>query len=226
MAMAQSQAQTAGTPDWQYQFSPYLWAAGISGDVTIGRIDAHPSASFSEILKHLDVGAMGTFEARNDRWSVLADGIYLKLSDSDTTRKGFTISLDDKVQLYSLAGTYRVVPGPISVDVLAGGRYSYTRVSLSTPLGSPERTARSWVPFVGGRVLAPIDEGWGLLGYLDVGKRGGNTIWQAVAGVNYKYSDEVSAELGYRYLHFNTHVGDSHFDIALHGPYAGANIRF
>jgi hypothetical protein len=30
MAMAQAQAQTGTTSDWQYQFSPYLWAPGVA----------------------------------------------------------------------------------------------------------------------------------------------------------------------------------------------------
>jgi hypothetical protein len=51
---------------WQFETSLYLWAAGMNG---WSRLDARtPTAKinpcFSDIWRNLDIGAMGTFEAR------------------------------------------------------------------------------------------------------------------------------------------------------------------
>lgn len=226
VGMARSQAQGFDISDWNLQFTPYLWASGVSGHVQIGRFEANPSASFAHILNHLNIGLMAAVEARNDRWGVLTDAIYVKLTDTRDTRTGGTIDLEGTALLYSLAGAYRVLPGPVSVDVLAGARYPYIRATITTALDSRAHTTSSWLPFVGTRVLAPIDEHWGVLGYIDGAKRGGNSDWQAIAGVSYKFNERVNGEFGYRYMHFNKHEDDAHFDIALHGPFAGARILF
>jgi opacity protein-like surface antigen len=151
--------------------------------------------------------------------------MYISLSASSYVL-GRNIQPEVTAQMYSLEGAYRVWSGPVSVDLLAGGRYPYLKVKLQGPLRSPSRTTRNWVPIAGVRVLAPIDEQWGVLGYVDGGKRGGRNDWQAVLGVNYKYSDEVTAEFGYRYLRFNGHEDDASFAIKFHGPYAGAHVSF
>ena len=50
---------------WTFTVAPYLWAAGIDG--TVGQPGLPPvdvDASFSDVMKHFDVGAMGAAEAR------------------------------------------------------------------------------------------------------------------------------------------------------------------
>lgn len=224
--MAPSHAQIVDTTNWSFQFTPYLWASGVSGHAQIGRFEANPSASFAHILNHLNIGLMGAVEARNDRWGVLADTMYVKLSDTRDTRIGGTVDLDGTALLYSMAGAYRVLPGPVSVDVLAGARYPYVRATITTALASRARTSSSWSPIAGARVLAPVDEHWGVLGYIDGGKRGADSNWQGIAGVSYKFNERVNGEFGYRYMRFNKHARDADFDFKLHGPFAGARILF
>ena len=77
-------AQSAGGPsgDWRYEFTPYLWASGMKGDVQAGNLPrTSVDMSFTDILDILDFGIMGAFEARKGRWGLLFDAIYMKVSD-------------------------------------------------------------------------------------------------------------------------------------------------
>lgn len=43
-------AAEADEPGWRAVFTPYLWAAGITGDVMVRGVSAAPDASFLDIL--------------------------------------------------------------------------------------------------------------------------------------------------------------------------------
>ena len=137
---------------WQYELTPYLWAAGLSGEV---RIPNQPSSSgnipveqsFGDVWNHLELGLMGSFEARNGRYGVFFDGIYFRLSDQGTSNfkidgrlvtvtGGVTASGEITQQLYTLAGFYRAVEGRSPVDVFGGLRYSNIRYELTMSPGT------------------------------------------------------------------------------------------
>ena len=80
--MGGADAQEAGpTSGWSFQLTPYLWLAGIDGEVSGPRGN---SASFDvgigEVLSHLQGGLMLLGEARYRRWGILVDFDYARLS--------------------------------------------------------------------------------------------------------------------------------------------------
>lgn len=249
-ASAQSSGSASG--GWKYEFTPYLWGSGLKGDVQVGTL---PKTSvdmrFSDIFDVLDFAAMGTFEARKDRWGLLFDVIYLKLSDSGTASQtgagpiGATLTATADVtvkQTMLTAGVaYRVAERGSPVDVIGGLRYTQLDASgdigasLFGPLGAGvARTVsrsgdKDWVdPYVGVRIQHPITERWTLVGYADVGGFGvgSDLTWQAIAGAHYQYSKSVSLKLGYRYMSIDYDKGGVLYDATMQGPYAAVGIRF
>ena len=80
-AMTPEVQQVETEEGWTFTFAPYFWAAGLSGDVAqFGLPTVEVDSSFSDILDHLDFGAMAIGEARYDRYSIFADVMYTKLS--------------------------------------------------------------------------------------------------------------------------------------------------
>src|ERR1700735_1933541 len=77
-----AQAQTPAPDAWQFEFTPYLWAAGVSGWTRVGARTptAKFDASFSDIVKKLDFGAIGPLQARNGRCAIIFDPFYVRLS--------------------------------------------------------------------------------------------------------------------------------------------------
>ena len=74
---------------WTYTITPYFWTPGISGNVGVhGLPEAHVDVDFDEIWDNLDFGVMAAGEARYERYSVVGDAIYLKLSNDTATPRG------------------------------------------------------------------------------------------------------------------------------------------
>jgi len=121
------------TDGWKFEAMPYLWAAGMKGDVGIGRFSADGvEASFSDIAKSLRFGFMGTFEGRKDRFGFLADAIYMQLSQTKPAPHNFLgdVHARPKQQAYTLAATWRAVDGDIPVDLVGGARVNDLKLDL------------------------------------------------------------------------------------------------
>jgi hypothetical protein len=190
-----SRGQDASAAKWQDEVTPYLWAAGISGDIGLGPVSTHTSASFSDLLARLDFGVIGAFEARKDRWGVLFDGMYIKLSNSEFTARG-RVSVQVTLQQYSLAGSWRATRGHTPVDLIAGMRYKSIEPRLETQRAIRSDTKDTWDPFIGARVQVPVSQRWTLVGYADVSQFGGDPAWQVLAGANYAFNDKVTGKGG------------------------------
>ncbi|MGB5613095.1 MAG: hypothetical protein WBM67_10610, partial [Sedimenticolaceae bacterium] len=81
MPLAQAAGESADE-SWQFDGAVYLWGAGIGGTSAAGDdIDI----SFSDLIDNLDMAFMGSLEARKDKWTLLADVIYLDVSDGQTS---------------------------------------------------------------------------------------------------------------------------------------------
>jgi opacity protein-like surface antigen len=223
-------------PKWQFELTPYLWMAGISGDIKIGRLPSQEvSASFGDILDHLTFAIMGTGEVRRGRFGLLADAVYMNLSQNDTTAPpGFSgTDVNVKQGLYTFGAIFRATRGKIPLDVVAGGRYANLTSTLTLAAGTlPERSGAAsegwWAPFIGVRVLVPLSRKWELAGYGDYGGFDGNanTQWQLIGGINYNISKLVVAKLGYRYIGLEYIKNELNQDLAYSGFYLGAGFRF
>ncbi len=80
---------------WTYSLTPYAWALSLNGSSTVKGRTADVDAGFFDILDHtqipkglLEFAALG--EARNGRFALLADIVYLKadLGASITRSRG------------------------------------------------------------------------------------------------------------------------------------------
>lgn len=221
---------------WTFTVAPYFWAAAMDGTVgQFGLPDIEVDASFSDIFKNLDFGAMGVVEARNGSFGVLGDVMYVKLSGD----KGLSAhDVDADVKLTSetfsalLAGEYRLIESEGgSLDILAGGRYwaVTTDVDLSGALNASANDRQDWIdPMVGlkGRANLSPDfflTGWGMIGGFGVAS---DFAWDAFGGIGYEISDTVSVIAGYRALSVDYQNDDFKFDVTEHGPILGATFSF
>jgi opacity protein-like surface antigen len=238
----------AATPDgWQFELTPYLWAAGLKGATQVGALPrTSVDVGFDDILDNLDFAAMGSFEARKGRWGLLFDAMYIKLSASgEATRTGSgpigatltaTADLDVEQTLLTAAVAYRFTSGPTEIDALGGLRYTKVAVdgdigaSLFGLAGTVTRSGdKDWVdPIVGVRARHRVADRWWINGYADVGGFGvgSDLTWQAIAGVEYEISKTWSAKGGYRVLKVDYDRGGTVYDMKTSGIYLGLGIRF
>lgn len=244
-AIAQSTTTQAG--GWQYEFTPYLWAAGMKGDTQTGTLPkVSVDAGFDDILDVLDFGVMGAFEARKGRWGMLFDAVYMKLSDAATASRtgpgpiGATLTANANVEMKQtvLAGAaaYRAVEGGSPVDLIGGLRYNRIEVnadinaSLFALTGTVARSGKEdWFdPYVGVRIQHPVGDRWKLVGYADIGGFGvgSDVTWQVMAGASYDFSKTVAGKFGYRAYYADYDKNGFLYDIRNEGLYVGIGIRF
>ncbi len=222
--------------DWRFEATPYLWGAGMKGDVGVGQFSANGvEATFPDIFKSLRAGFMGSLEGRKGRGGFYLDAIYMKLDQDHPAPHGFLGDVQARLtqQGYSAAATWRAVEGPAPIDVFLGARWNDMKTDLKVssralaPGGRSAVKSRSWVDgFVGARVIQPLGERWTLTGYADIGAGGSDSTWQLAAGAEYAFSPRSSAKFGYRLIKVDYHRDDFLYDMSSGGLYAGVAFRF
>ena len=239
-ASASAQQASASAADtWQFTVTPYLWGAGQSGSARIGNVipAQNVDATFSDILSNLDFGAMATFEARKDRWGILADAFYIKLSHTSDPLLGGdlgTAQFQGTNTLVEVAGAYRAWENNTAFfDVLLGVRYFNLSATIQLypskllPKGRYESNSVDWTDgFVGIRSKWMFAERWSVLGYADVGTGGSEYSYQLIAGLGWNISKTFEVDLGYRLLQEDYSKTDFLYDMRTAGPYLGLSISW
>src|SRR5690242_9967237 len=78
---AQLESSEATDDQWHIALTPYLWVAGMHGPSGLRGFDTSVHASAWDLLKHFDIGLMGTTELRRNRIVLPVDLMWVRLSD-------------------------------------------------------------------------------------------------------------------------------------------------
>ncbi|AQT70305.1 hypothetical protein STSP2_03511 [Anaerohalosphaera lusitana] len=252
-AMAQGAQEEVDLGGWDFEFTPYFWAAEVEGDMTLRGRTGDVDANFSDIWDNLNIGLMGRIEGWRERWGWFVDGLYLDL-ESDFTTPGALVSGDVDIDwtILEFGLGYHLIESDggdgtaagFDVDLLAGGRYQNIKGELdivtSGPLadvvsgGSFERRGEWVEPLVGGRLRWE----WGRnIAFLCRGDIGGFSVgeaskltWNILAGIDYELCETTSVRFGYRIfdMDYSNGSGTEKFglDTRFKGPILGLAVRF
>lgn len=239
-------ALEASSDKLQFEVTPYLFGASLSGSSGVANVTADVDMSFSDIVDHLDSGFMAAFEARKGALGFAADGMYLRIKDERTQAwqgesgaRGPTGELEATMteQLYQLTAMYRVLDAGTTLDALVAGRYTKLDTDLDLvvsgvvlPGGTRSVSGSNswWDPVVGMRASIALADNWALVGYADVGGFGvgSDLTYQAIVAVHWQLSTTFIAKLGYRYFDQDYKDGGFVWDMAAQGVCIGLGIRF
>lgn len=236
----------AGDDRWQFNIAPYLWGAGLNGDVTIGRVEEEVDLNFIDILKDFSFGGMLYAEARKPRYGIFTNMFFVRTKDDSSG----TIDTDvksDTAQV-ALGGFYRVIdwqwgegsngrPLKLAVEPLAGVRWSYLRAEIelsgggAVDLPQADRSESFVDPIVGVRLGSGLSEDWLAFVTADVGGFGvgSDYSWNVQGYVGYRmtmFGIPTELSLGYRALHQKYEDGDFEWDVTQHGPILGVTYNF
>ena len=230
-------------PDaWHVTLTPYAWAPGLYGDVTILGRDATLDASFLDILENTDtvVGLAGRLEVTRGRFGVFGDAFYTKTSVQNAGTTGLDVTarmwfIDFGAQFRVLDTTDYRVPG-VTLDVYGGGRYSNLELDLDTA-GDPSLTrSQDWLdPIVGARLGVHFSDHVFLVLGGDIGGFGvgSDFAWSLLGLLGYKWQAgtvELAVLAGYKALgqDYTDGSGPERFrwDVVMHGPVLGFTVRF
>lgn len=231
-----TQAQAQDDDGWRVSLTPYVWAAGLKGDIG-AVIDAPPIPVDAEFpgLFNLSGAFMGQADVGYGRFGVIGNVDYLKISaDREKSRLNGAVSVSGEVETAltegMLVGYWRAYDGDaVDLDLVAGGRY--TKVELEVDLTANSRHATGsrsidwWDTVLGARGTAQLSDRWTLTGYGDVGISD-NALWQVYGGVAYHFTDNIAASAGYRYYSVEFSTQDFNYNAALGGPLFGLTFSF
>ncbi|PWS36412.1 hypothetical protein DFH01_14730 [Falsiroseomonas bella] len=223
---------------WEFSLSPYVWFAGVSGDVTLPRGGNRDfSADFGDVFDSLKFGAMATAEARRGRFGVVLDFVYLENEEGFNSPRSIAVRGGDTrltTTELSVVGLFRAVEQPgYWLDVGGGLRAWWldTDVSANQGLlaGRSASASSNWVdPLIAARGQVRLSEAFSLTAYGDVGgfDTGSKLTWQAIGSLDWRITPAIIGRAGWRYMAVDRSRDNVEADIAMSGPFLGVTFRF
>ena len=229
-------AEISAASEWQFTVAPYLWGAGIRGDV------GHQStgtqfvkSDFHDIARDLDVAAMVMAEARFGPYSLLADAMYIDTTTKTRLPDGAPakhLNTDSKTFSGFFGGGYALLDdSALRLDATGGGRVWYSSTTLSLHGGGAGGASGSdsatWADLLvglrGRYALAPSIwlSGWGIAG---AGQS--RSDWDAAALLGWEFIPGFQAAAGYRAMGVNYRHDGFVYDMVQQGPLLGISGRF
>jgi hypothetical protein len=223
---------------WHLSASPYLWLAGLDGNLNLYGHDAAVHQSFGDIFSNLKVGFMGLGEIRRGHVGVLTDILFVRVGDQQAVpvpQLPFPVQVQLTTTTFTLTPlfAYRVYSQKhFAADVLGGFRYYHLGANSNFnagPLGQFSYSGtNNWADVTAGaRLLARVTPKIGAFLIGDAGGGGSSPTWEIAYGVGYKVMKNATAQIGYKRLYFNRQDG-SNFGLGAtqQGLVLGTTIRF
>ena len=199
----------ASAADWEFKLVPYLWFAGLEGDVaTIPGVPAAPiDVSPSQALEDTEAALMLMFEARAGRHGLFVDFLYTDVRSTEEVFPNLGVSLRSVSKSTVLSGAYqyRLVEGEANnLDLMGGLRYWEVDSALSYtgPLEVSGRNKEDWVdPFIG---LKGYHRFGGSKFYASYGAAvggfdaGSTLFYDLNLNLGYQWNDAIGTVVGYR----------------------------
>jgi opacity protein-like surface antigen len=217
----------------------YGWLPWMNLDVTTRRGQSvSTSVDAVSVLESLNFAVFAAGDLHYGRFGLLQDFVYSDLGSSGTLSGPLRSKANVDINMFlstTVLGYKAYERGRWLVEPYAGARY----VSLNTdvkivgggPLGLERQASVDldwWDPVIGVRGGAPITEKLSASGFADIGGFGVGSqfSWEIYAGLDYAFTEHVSAIAGFRYLSIDYDESGAELDLQTYGPVIGATVRF
>jgi hypothetical protein len=227
---------------WTYSLESYGWLTAMTGTAGAGSARVPVDVGFIDIVKAADsiLAFSGHAEAQRGPIALFADGMWTRVGIDDATGGPAQVEVTSTSKLAELGGAYRFLdqgyearqPGGWSLEALAGGRYTYIGTRIDIQSVGRASSNSEWVdPFVGLRLRVELSPRWraSLRGDLGGWGVGSQFTWNVQALVGYQFTlfgTDATAVFGYRALYQDFASAKLVWDMTLHGPVIGLNLRF
>ena len=228
--------------DWQFRLSPYLWFAGLKGDMAT--IPGYPSVpidiSPSDALDDTEAGVMLMLDAKRGRQGIFVDFIYTDVSSDDElipSPINLVLESKSKTTLFTLAYQYEIYKQDQTVvDLMAGARYwavdSELRFEggLGILAGRKISNSESWLdPALGIKGRMPLGnsqfyvEGGAGLGGFGVGS---DLFYEINVNIGYQWNQAIGTAIGYRMFDVDYEDDGFLYDVRQQGWQLGLTWAF
>lgn len=228
-------ARAEESEGWKFEVTPYVWLAGLEGDVTVHGQKADFEKSASDLLDYVDVAASLRLGAEYNRFMVgaLVDYFSLSTDNLDVEDRPQGGELDTEMLLVEGAVGYRVngwAEGQ-SFGLMVGVRSLQMKSDLEV-YGHGEQSKDTQVTdgmfyLLPSLPLFPSKiEGLRFNPVLGVGAGDSDLAYEMFPQIQYQITDHVAARLGYRTVGWKFEEGDNELNIRMSGLIAGLGFTF
>jgi hypothetical protein len=215
----------------------------VDGTTGAGPLRTSIDNSFVDTINDSDslFAFMGRGEARRGRLGLFLDLMYSRLGYNDVGVSGSATRADatSTTLILEFGDAWQIAEGSAGpngrweLDAIGGGRWTRMRTEISVIGGGPSAdTTTHWVdPFAGLRLRGRLGERWEftLRGDIGGGLGGSRFAWHVASTIGYRFElfgIESAALVGYRALYQDFHSSKLVWDVTMHGPLIGLNLRF
>ena len=236
-----SQQVVTAESGWKFKLAPYLWFAGVDGDVsTIPDAATGPvKMSPSDAISDTEVSLMAIFTAKKQRHGILIDFLYTDVQSTEELVPEINLSMKStsKNTIASMAYMYEVYKKEQTIiDLFAGARYWNvdTELELSDGQGMLAgmgiRNEEDWVdPLIGINANIPLGQSQF---YFQCAVAGGgfgvgsDFFYDVMANIGYHWNKSISTTLGYRLIDVDYENGSFVYDLRQDGLLLGLAWSF
>jgi hypothetical protein len=160
----------ASAQGWEWNVTPYLWAAGIEGDIALGPVGREVDVEFADIVDVLAGAALLHVEGGNDGHVVFGDLVWLALEPEDEVA---TIGGVAEAELDSTIVELGYARPRDGIGIELGLRYWDFEMEIDPALIADIERNDSWTDlFVGIRNTRELGQNWSLTTRANVGAGG------------------------------------------------------
>lgn len=231
--LASIAALPALAEEWTGQITPYIWAAGLGGDLKpmTGAPTVSFDKSFSDLLDNTDGAFFLSSYSRRGKLVVMGDLSWSSSSRSGAIPPGLPAEGELTQRSITLLAGWRAVENQrVNLDVLAGARAWSIKSSINIAGGAMHAApSKDFVdPVIAARANIALAPKWSAILYADIGGFGAGSekTTQILGTVNYEVNDNLWLSAGYRQLEVDYRSGGTAVDVTMAGPLFGATWRF
>jgi hypothetical protein len=214
--------------EWDVTLTPYLWAAGIDGQIDIGAQSATVSYAFSDLLKDLNFASEALVEVNRGRWVNWAQIDHLRLENGDVSVGATNANIESNVTMLAIGTGYRFDSSSRStIDVLIGMRYFGMDNKLKiSGVGNVHGHSNLYDAILTLRPRLHFSDRWALSPTMSIGTGDTDLVFEMSPQLLYTISDRLDVRFGYRKLDYDFKDGSNEADITISGLIAGVGIKF
>jgi outer membrane protein OmpA-like peptidoglycan-associated protein len=229
-----SPAAFAAEDAWGFEITPYLWAGGVDGDVTVRGREVEVDRGFDDLVDRLDfTGSLLSVAYRNHfvAWTQL-DYVATDSDELDANER----PVNGRLKSDFFAGTlgfgyiFGEPNGRRRLDLLLGAKYLSVENDLTLDaVGNFKRDRDYLDPVLIARPTFRISDRWTFNPTMSIG--GGvdaDLIWELQPQLQFQINDNLGLRFGYRNLYYDLESdnGANKFDGSYRGLIVGLGGTF
>jgi len=225
--------------DWNFKLSPYIWFAGLKGDMgSIPPNSVPVDVSASDAVKDTKTSFMIVVEAKRERHGIFADLLYTDVRSEDELIPDINLTLYSKTKTAILTLVYQYAileKETITADLFAGVRgWSVDSLlqfggGLGQLAGKKIENDEMWIdPILGAKAQVPFVGKFYVAGGAGIGGFGigSDFFYEASINIGYQWNDAIGTVIGYRIFGVDYESSGYIYDVVQHGSQLGLTWSF